>query len=84
MHKESPISKRISKMLNKEAGKFNNKMMPIHQENGVYNFYLKVGDKGSIAPLEEKKLEDFTKEELLKLVRELQQSGPGNSRQPKA
>ena len=28
-------------------------MMPIYQEKGVYNFYVKMGSGGSIAPLEE-------------------------------
>ena len=28
-------------------------MMPIYEEKGAYNFYLKLGQSGSIAPLEE-------------------------------
>ena len=28
-------------------------MMPIYEEKGIYNFYFKLGQSGSIAPLQE-------------------------------
>ena len=54
-------------------------MLPVYREHGVYNFYLKKGQHGSVAPLEvsfssktKKKLVkiigDKTKEELVELL----------------
>ena len=54
-------------------------MLPVYREHGVYNFYLKKGQHGSVAPLEEsyasktkkelvKIIGDKTKEELLELL----------------
>ena len=46
-------NRKIEKILEAEASKPQSKMLPLYEERGVYNFYLKVGKKGSIAPLEE-------------------------------
>jgi uncharacterized membrane protein len=48
----SPAGKRVSQVLKAEAKKENHGMLPIYEEKGVYNFYLKLGKHGSIAPLE--------------------------------
>ena len=78
-HENSPIGKRVTTMLAKEAKRQAHQMMPIYREQGVYNFYLKKGQHGSVAPLEEsyasktkkelvKIIGDKTKEELLELL----------------
>ena len=51
--KDSKVGKEVSRVLQKEARKDKHGMMPIYEEKGVYNFYLKMGSGGSIAPLEE-------------------------------
>ncbi len=74
--KDSAVSKKIDKILEQESQREQHQMLPIYEENGVYNFYLKTGSRGSISPLEEKKdnIEGMSKEELLKLVKSLQQA----------
>ena len=47
------VGKQIEKLLKKESSQPGHGMLPIYQEKGVYNFYLKLGSNGSIAPLEE-------------------------------
>ena len=49
----SKIGKKVAGLLAKEAKTPNHGVMPLYNENGVYNFYLKLGSSGSIAPLEE-------------------------------
>ena len=77
-------------ILEKESTNVKHKMLPVHEENGVYNFYMRMGSKGAVAPLEEKKLEELTKSELLRLVRDLQSKAvasagsSGGLRQPPA
>lgn len=51
--KDSEAGKKVSKILEKEAKREKHGMLPIYEEKGVYNFYLKMGKGGSIAPLEE-------------------------------
>ena len=71
--------------MKKEAAK-DKKIMRLYEENGVYNFYLKVGGKdGSLEYVPEEKqdskslnLEEMSREELVKLVQS------GFTRQPKA
>ena len=62
-------------------------MLPVYEEKGVYNFYMKVGKQEDIAPLEApKKLEEFSKDELVKLIKEMKskqgKAAPGGPRQP--
>ena len=65
--KDSSVGKRVAQMVAKEAQKPNHGMMPLYNENGVYNFYLKMGSGGSIAPLEDGQAKD-TSSELAKAV----------------
>ena len=51
--KEGITGKQVSKILDRESKRPQHGMMPIYEEKGVYNFYLKLGQSGSIAPLEE-------------------------------
>ena len=51
--KDSTAGKQVSGILDRESRKPQHGMMPIYEEKGVYNFYLKLGQSGSIAPLEE-------------------------------
>ena len=85
VHKSSKVSQKIGQLLEQEAKKPGHTMLPIHEERGVYNFYLKVGDKGSLSALEDKPLEQCAKEELIELVRTLRRNQeaaqPGNPRQ---
>ncbi|CAK0801268.1 unnamed protein product [Prorocentrum cordatum] len=53
-HEKSPIGKR-------------HQMLPVYREQGVYNFYLKKGQHGSVAPLEEG-LSAKSKSELVELL----------------
>ena len=81
----STVSKKIDQLLRQEASKSDHTMLPIHQERGVYNFYLKVGQKGSLSALEDKPLEQHRKDELIELVKSLRGNQdvtqPGNPRQ---
>ncbi|CAK0813925.1 unnamed protein product [Prorocentrum cordatum] len=52
-HEKSQIGKRVVGMLEKEAKTAKHQMLPVYREQGVYNFYLKKGQHGSVAPLEE-------------------------------
>ena len=65
--KDSSVGKRVAQMVAKESQKPNHGMMPLYNENGVYNFYLKMGSGGSIAPLEDGQAKD-TSSELAKAV----------------
>ena len=88
-------ARRLEKLLAKESQQPGHGMLPIYQEKGVYNFYLKLGNGGSIAPLDEahstasasddsKLAETFSKlfaQECSKLAK--QAAGPqGGRRQP--
>ena len=83
VQKDSEVSKKVESLLQKEAAKAEHEMLPIYEENGVYNFYLRMGRHGSIAPLEESKakVEDMSKEDLVKLVKQLQATSSGKNRQ---
>jgi len=80
---KSDIGRKVAHLLAVEAAKPNHQMLPIHEESGVYNFYLKVGRKGAITALDEpntqtdKDPDKMTKKELLELVKTL-----GGKRQP--
>ena len=57
-------------------------MLPIYEERGVYNFYLQVKGPEGIKPAEstsEKSLESLSKEELLKVVQQLQGGAEASS-----
>ena len=85
--KDSNVSKQIQGILRKEAQNAQHKMLPLHEENAVYNFYLKVGNHGAVAPLEEKPLKDYAKSDLVKMVEALRRAGApsqGGPRQPGA
>ena len=75
--RDSPVCKKVEDLLNNEATK-NNEMLPIYEERGVYNVYLKVDAKGSVAPLEGVAPEAMSKEKLVTALRRLQ----GKHRQP--
>ena len=92
---DGKVGKQIEKLLAKESQQPGHGMLPIYQEKGVYNFYLKLGNGGSIAPLDEahstasssddsKLAETFSKlfaQECSKLAK--QAAGPqGGRRQP--
>ena len=70
--KDSKVGKEVSRVLQKEARKDKHGMMPIYEEKGVYNFYLRMGSGGSIAPLEESTVvpesKDFDAKEVLKSI----------------
>ncbi|CAK0811643.1 unnamed protein product [Prorocentrum cordatum] len=66
-HEKSPIGKRVVGMLEKEAKAAKHQMLPVYREQGVYNFYLKKGQHGSVAPLEEG-LSAKSKSELVELL----------------
>ncbi|CAK0880002.1 unnamed protein product, partial [Prorocentrum cordatum] len=66
-HEKSPIGKRVVGMLEKEAKTAKHQMLPVYREQGVYNFYLKKGQHGSVAPLEEG-LSAKSKSELVELL----------------
>ena len=51
--KHSKAGKEVSKILDRESKREQHGMMPISEEKGVYDSYLKLGQSGSIAPLEE-------------------------------
>ena len=51
--KNCEANAKIEKILAAEASKPKTSMLPLYEERGVYNFYLKVGKNGSIAPLDE-------------------------------
>ncbi len=51
--KDSTAGKQVSKILDRESRRPQHGVMPIYEEKGVYNFYFKLGQSGSIAPLEE-------------------------------
>ena len=75
----SGVSKKIEKMIDNESRKKYNKLLPVYEEGGVYNFYLKMNKDSSIAPLEEKpeKLEDLNKDQLIKMIQELKKGSQG-------
>ncbi|CAK0880049.1 unnamed protein product, partial [Prorocentrum cordatum] len=66
-HEKSPIGKRVVGMLEKEAKAAKHQMLPVYREQGVYNFYPKKGQHGSVAPLEEG-LSAKSKSELVELL----------------
>jgi hypothetical protein len=96
MHKSTPLAKKIQSMVEREAAT-NRGMLPVYREGGVYNFYMKLKDKDSIAPLDQPEL---GKQEMVKIVEQLatsklgselakvllkfQEQLSGNTRQPQA
>jgi len=83
LHKDSRVSKKICKILAAEARKADHKMLPIYEERGVYNFYLKMNKKGQVSPLETQSVENLTHAELVAKVQQLEeQKASGFSRQP--
>ena len=83
IHKTSPVAKKIQQLLSLESKKSGHGMMPVYEENGVYNFYLKLGQGGSVAGVEEKKVESMTRDELLVIVQTIQRaSGGGQQAKP--
>ena len=90
MPRGSKAGREIKKIIDKEARKKDHKMLPVYEEKGVYNFYLQMS-KSDIGLLDEPaRPEDCTKDELVKLVKELRSasstssSGPsGGHRQPR-
>ena len=86
---DSRRSRLVKKIMRKDAAK-DKKIMKLYEENGVYNFYLKVGGKdGSLEYVPEEKpelkslnLEEMSREELVKTLEEVRPSG--FTRQPKA
>ena len=85
----SNINKKIEKILKDGAMTKENGMLPVYAERGVYNFYLKKGAEGSISAIDDRKLEDYSKEELIKVIEELRVkvsglSAPGGPGQPRA
>lgn len=53
----SAISHKIKKLLDREAAKSDHRMIPMYEENGVYNFYVKLGGSGSKVEVDEGSLE---------------------------
>ena len=43
---DSALSHKIKKMIDKEAAKQNHSLIPLHEENGVYNFYVRAKVEG--------------------------------------
>ena len=54
-------------------------MMPVCREQGVYKFYFKKGQHGTVAPLDEDDINGKSKEELVKLIQNMRSQG--NQRQ---
>jgi hypothetical protein len=90
--KSCETNRKIEKLLEIEAAKATSRMLPLYEEKGVYNFYLKVGKNGSIAPLEDaasespeqnvKALAGMIKKLGEKEQKALRQELPGFPRQP--
>ncbi len=70
MNKNPVVAKKIEDMLEREASKKGHGMLPLWQERGVYNFYLKVGKNGNISTVDNYiDYSKATRAELLKMVR---------------
>ena len=88
---KSPTSDKIKKIIDQATRRKDSGLIPLYEERGVYNFYLKVGGgKGKIEAVTEtasgKRLRDcdvdnLSIDELKELVRELK-GQPGFPRQP--
>ena len=81
VHKGTDVAKKIESLLSVESKKEQHSMLPIYEENGVYNFYMKLGESGSVSAVEEKHVEAMTREELLKMVKTIQLAS-GGARHP--
>ena len=84
---DSRASERIHKILQEESEKMDHKMIPLYEERGVYNFYLKMQPgKGKIESTESsgpKDLQSLSKEELINEVSKLRSIAAGFPRQSK-
>ena len=82
----SDVSQKIQRLLEAEAKKGQHKMLPVYKENGVFNVYLKMGARSSIATIEEETPKKKTEaEELRGMVKTLAakvESMSGGSRRP--
>ena len=76
----SRVSKKIEHLLSLEAARNSHQMLPVYEDQGVYNFYMQMGKSGSIAPLEEPKLEDCTKAELVKMIKDMKTASSSSVR----
>ena len=77
-------SRTIDKVLAKEAKKANHKMLPVYKEKGVYNFYVKIGERGGVSAIEAKQPEEMSKNELVAKVKALEERLAGFRRPPQA
>jgi hypothetical protein len=77
VHKGTEVAKKIDNLLSVEAKKPSHTMMPIYEENGVYNFYMKLGDGGSVSAVEEKHVDSMNRDELLMMVKKIQLASGG-------
>lgn len=75
--KDSEVAKRIRKILKEEASKRDHRMLPLYEEAGVYNFYLKMHK--SVQPVDE--LSKLSREELEARLKQAEKKA-GGSRQP--
>ena len=85
MPENSRASEKIHKILQEESEKKDNKMIPLYEERGVYNFYLKMtpgrGKMEAIGSQGPRDLQSLTKEELINEVSKLRSESAGFPRQ---
>ena len=78
----SEVAKKIHALVEKESYRRGNGMIPLYEEAGVYNFYVKAGtDKGKVEIIGETDLQSMTREDLEKEVAAMR-ARSGFSRQP--
>ena len=78
----SEVAKKIHALVEKESWRNGNGMIPLYEEAGVYNFYVKAGtNKGKVEIIGETDLQSMTREDLEKEVAAMR-ARSGFSRQP--
>ena len=85
MPDNSRASEKIHKILQEESEKMDHKMIPLYEERGVYNFYLKmtpgIGGMEASGSQGPRDLQSLTKEELINEVSKLRSESAGFPRQ---
>ena len=85
MPENSRASEKIHKILQEESEKPDHKMIPLYEERGVYNFYLKMtpgkGKMEAAGSQGPRDLQSLSKEELISEVSKLRGGSAGFPRQ---
>ena len=73
VQRESSVGRKISQLLGADSQRADSTLLPVYKESGVYNFYLKKGDRGEVSAIADD-LSGMSRDELARMVSRLRLS----------